>query len=152
METFCLSRKLQKTCACCPRVTLFRHSLFLILLMGMTTFLFPDNISAQGNKLVVRMAKLQIDPAQLEKYKAALKEEIETSVRVEQGVLTLYAVHEKNNPTHVTIFEIYADEEAYKSHIQTPHFKKYKDTTKEWVKSLELVDVVPVALEAKPKL
>jgi len=152
MEIFCLSKTIQKIRTRYRPVKLLRHSLFLILLIGMVTFLFPGSISAQPKNLVVRMAKLQIDPAQLENYKAALKEEIETSVRVEQGVLTLYAVHEKNNPTHVTVFEIYADEDAYKSHIQTPHFKKYKDTTKEWVKSLELLDVIPVALEAKPKL
>ena len=41
---------------------------------------------------VVRIAELEIDPAQLDAYKLALKEEIETSIRVEPGVLTLYAV------------------------------------------------------------
>jgi hypothetical protein len=34
----------------------------------------------------VRLAELEIDPAQIENYKAALKEEIETSIRVESGV------------------------------------------------------------------
>lgn len=56
------------------------------------------SVSGQQNGLVVRMAKLQIDSAQLENYKAALKEHAETAVRVEPGVLTLYAVYEKNNP------------------------------------------------------
>jgi len=49
---------------------------------------------------VARMAELEIDPAQLENYKAALREEIETSIRVEPGVLTLYAVSVKGNPAH----------------------------------------------------
>jgi 4-carboxymuconolactone decarboxylase len=98
------------------------------------------------------MAKLQIDSVQLESYKAALKEEIETSVRIEPGVLTLYAIYEKSNPTHVTILEIYANVDAYKAHLETPHFKKYKTATKEMVKSLELVESVPIALETKPKI
>ncbi|GAB3254442.1 antibiotic biosynthesis monooxygenase [Larkinella harenae] len=93
---------------------------------------------------MVRLAKLKIDSAQLEKYKAALKEEIETSIRVEPGVLTLYAVIEKENPTHITILEIYADSSAYKAHLQTPHFLKYKATTQSMVKSLELVETVPL--------
>ena len=75
---------------------------------------------------MVRLAKLKIDSVQLEKYKAFLKEEIETSLRVEPGVITLYAVSEKDHPTHITILEIYADSAAYKAHIQTPHFLKYK--------------------------
>ncbi len=105
--------------------------------------------SAQQKDLVVRIAKLQIDSSQLEKYKSALKEHAETAVRVEPGVLTLYAVYEKNNPTHVTVFEIYANEAAYKAHLQTPHFLKYKASTKDMVKSLELIETTPIALETK---
>jgi 4-carboxymuconolactone decarboxylase len=41
---------------------------------------------------MVRIAKIVVDQAQVESYKAALKEEIEASVRLEPGVLTLYAV------------------------------------------------------------
>jgi quinol monooxygenase YgiN len=107
--------------------------------------LFSSRVTlAQDEVQMVRLAKLVIDSAQLEKYKAALKEEIEASVRLEAGVLTLYAVSEKNNPTHITILEIYASEQAYKAHIQTPHFLKYKTITKEMVKSLELVETVPL--------
>src|SRR4051812_32610747 len=85
---------------------------------------------------VVRLAELEIDPAQLDKYKAALREEIETSIRVEPGVLTLYAVSVKGHPTQIRMFETYADQRAYEAHLQTPHFQKYKTGTKEMVKSL----------------
>ncbi len=100
---------------------------------------------------MVRLAKLVIDSTQLESYKAALKEEIEASVRLEPGVLTLYAVAEKDNPTHITILEIYADTNAYKAHIQTPHFIKYKTGTKEMVKSLELIEATPLIPRMKIK-
>ena len=99
----------------------------------------------------VRLAEVEIDPAQLESYKAAVKEEIETSVRVEPGVLALYAVSEKDNPAHIMVFEIYRDADAYKAHLETPHFKKYKTTTKGMVKSLKLVETVPIMLSAKAK-
>ena len=115
------------------------------------TIAASSNSFAQDKNLVVRIAKLQIEPAQLENYKAALKEHAETAVRIEPGVITLYAVYEKNNPTHVTVFEIYADNEAYQSHLKTPHFLKYKSTTKEMVKALELIETVPIALESKSK-
>ncbi len=103
-----------------------------------------NNASAQPKSQIVRLAKLVIDSTQLENYKTALKEGIETAVRLEPGVLTLYAVAEKNNPTHITILEIYADSDAYKAHLQTPHFIKYKTGTKDMVKSLELVETVPL--------
>jgi quinol monooxygenase YgiN len=98
----------------------------------------------QQNKQMVRLAKLQIDSLQLEAYTKLLKEEIETSLRVEPGVLTLYPLAEKNNPAHITILEIYASDEAYKAHIKTPHFLKYKNGTINMVKSLELVETIPI--------
>lgn len=88
----------------------------------------------------VRLSKITVDPAQLDAYNAFLKEEIEASMRLEPGVLTLYAVSEKENPNKITILEIYADEAAYQSHIKTPHFQKYKQGTLEMVKELELID------------
>jgi 4-carboxymuconolactone decarboxylase len=126
------------------------HGYLVVFTLMMTIFSF-GHISAQNKTQIVRMAKLQIDSAQLEKYKVALKEEIETSLRVEPGVLTLFAVAEKNSPTHITILEVYADENAYKSHLQTPHFKKYKTETKEMVKLLELIETDPIVLGVKPK-
>src|SRR6202030_3852467 len=52
---------------------------------------------------IVRIAELEIDPGQLEAYKLALKEEIETSIRVEPGVLTLYAVSLREHPEQIRI-------------------------------------------------
>ena len=97
----------------------------------------------------VRVAEIEIDPAQLEAYKAAVKEEIESSVRVEPGILALYAVSDKDNPAHVIVFEMYADRDAYKAHLETPHFRKYKATTQDMVRSLKLLETVPIALSAK---
>lgn len=95
-------------------------------------------------KQLVRLSKIEVDPSRLMEYNAYLKEEIEASMRLEPGVLTLYATAEKENPNKVTILEIYADEEAYRKHIQTPHFQKYKQGTLDMVKSLELVDSTPL--------
>ncbi|HSZ86538.1 MAG TPA: putative quinol monooxygenase [Puia sp.] len=123
----------------------------LVLAISLLTFFFCDKVSAQENRQIVRMAKLVIEPTQLENYKAALKEQMLTALRVEPGVLLYNAVYEKNDQTHITILEVYASDSAYMAHRQTPHFKKYKDTVKDMVKSLELVDVIPIGLESKLK-
>ena len=99
----------------------------------------------------VRLAELEIDPAQLESFKSKIKEGIETAVRVEPGVLVLYAVSESDNPTHIRVFEVYTDANAYKAHLETPHFKKFRATTDKMVKSRKLVDAVPIMLGAKAK-
>ena len=95
---------------------------------------------------LVRIAELDIDPTQVSAYRAALKEEIATSIRLEPGVLTLYAVSVKGQPSQVRIFETYRDQAAYESHLQTPHFKKYKAETQGMVKSLKLIETEPIIL------
>jgi len=99
----------------------------------------------------VRIAELEVDPAQLESFKVAIKEVTETSVRVEPGCLVLYAVAEQEHPARIRVFEIYQDEEAYKTHLQTAHFQKFRATTDGMVKSRKLIDTVPISLAAKAK-
>ncbi|MBC6991290.1 putative quinol monooxygenase [Hymenobacter sp. BT491] len=125
----------------------------IVLLIGVVVLILLAGApaAAQTNGQVVRLAKLDIYPAQLESYKAALREGITTALRVEPGVLTLYAVVEKDHPTRITILEIYASEEAYRAHVQTPHFLKYKTSTQSMIKSLELIDTVPLVPGVKVK-
>ena len=119
-------------------------SLITFYAAGLLMFVFHHASAQEEHKQMVRLANLVIDAAHLESYNEFLKEEIETSIRVEPGVLTLYAVAEKDNPTHITILEIYASEDAYQSHIQTPHFLKYKNGTQHMVKSLTLTETTPL--------
>lgn len=98
----------------------------------------------------LRLAELEIDPTQIERFKASIREEIEASIRVEPGVLTLYAVSLKDEPSKIRVFEMYVDAAAYATHLQTPHFRKFKAETQDIVKSLKLFDATPVALGAQP--
>lgn len=99
----------------------------------------------------VRLARLVIDSIQLASYKALLKEGVEAAMQKEPGVITLYAVFEKERPNHLTILELYADEAAYQVHIKTPHFLKYKQATLPMVQELELLETDPLIPELKIK-
>jgi quinol monooxygenase YgiN len=124
--------------------------LTLIVTFFILTISFSNKVMAQEKNQMVRLAKLKIDPLQLDRYNMALKEQMTTAVRVETGVLTYYAVADKSDASSITILEIYADTTAYKSHIETSHFKKYKETVKDMVKSLELIDVTLIGSAKKP--
>ena len=67
------------------------------------------------------------------------------------GVLAIYCVAEKDNPARLRFFEVYADENAYQAHLESPHFRKYAITTQHMIKSRKLIETVPVQLSAKPK-
>lgn len=89
---------------------------------------------------IVRLSKVEVYPQHLDEYMKYATEVGETSLRTEPGVLTMYAVDEKENPCKITILETYASREAYEKHIASPHFQKYKQETLHMVKRLELVD------------
>jgi quinol monooxygenase YgiN len=98
---------------------------------------------------LVRIAELKVAPEHLEAYTRAVRKEIEISVRTEPGVLAIYSVAEKADPASLRFFEIYADEAAYQSHLASPHFREYFETTKHMITSRKLIETVPVQLSAK---
>ena len=124
-----------------------------LLLFGATMIesLSAPAVAQDTKEAYVRVAEIELDPAQLNAYSAAVKEQIEAAVRLEPGVLALYSVADKENPAHVFVFEIYTDIDAYKAHLETDHFKKYKVTTLHMVKSLKLREMVPILLGAKSR-
>lgn len=126
--------------------------LAVVVALFILMFSLHTNVMAQQNNQMVRLAKIKVDPSKLAEYNTALKEQMATAVRLEPGVLTYYAVADKSDPTSITLLEIYADTAAYKSHLETPHFKKYKETVKDMVKSLELVDVTLIGSAKKPNM
>lgn len=94
----------------------------------------------------VRIAHLRIKPDQLDAFKEAVREEMRDALRYEPGVVALYAVADKDDPAKLLFFEMYVNEEAYQIHRETPHFKKYFETTKDMITDRVLVEGLPVEL------
>ena len=64
-------------------------------------------------------------------------------------VIPQYFMFQKENPNQIRLLEIYANKAAYESHLQTPHFKHYKESTLPMVKSLQLVDMEAIDKKTK---
>lgn len=118
------------------------------LFFGVFNLIFFSTKAQDTNKMY-RVAKIKVDANQLENYKSALKEQMNTAIKLEPGVLSYTAVADKKDSTLITILEVYANFEAYQSHITTAHFKKYKEAVKDMVLSLELIDTELVARAQK---
>lgn len=89
---------------------------------------------------IIRLSKVEVEPEYLDEYIKFATEVGEISLRTEPEVLTMYAMQEKENPCNITILETYASQEAYRSHIASAHFQKYKQGTLHMVKNLQLLD------------
>lgn len=106
----------------------------------------------QPGDMMIRMAEINIDSAFVDRYIAILREEAAASVELEVGVVCIYPMFQKENPTEIRLLEIYADKDAYEAHLQTPHFKHYKAATIEMVRSLKLIDMESIDKETMTKI
>lgn len=133
-----------------------KRSVYLILLITMFGLSCGQKQQNQSRfpaeSMMIRIAEIEIEPNYLDEYTTILREEAEASVRLEPGVISIYPMFQKEDPTHVRILEIYADEEAYKAHLQTPHFKHYKTATNNMIKSLKLIEMDAMDGQAMPQI
>ncbi len=99
---------------------------------------------------MVRIASIEIIPDYLDEYLSILQEESNASVKLEPGVISIFPMYKKENPTSIRLLEIYASREAYEAHLQTPHFKYYKTATLKMVDSLKLIEMSTIDKDAMP--
>ncbi|MBU68625.1 MAG: antibiotic biosynthesis monooxygenase [Cupriavidus sp.] len=127
------------------------HQIFpALLLAGVLPLAGKAQAAPPPAGAIVSIAELDVDPAQIEAFKAAVIEEMDDSVRVEPGVHAIYAVANKNDPEKFTFFEIYASKQAQDEHRNTPHFRKFIDVTKDMVRGRRIVETNAVHLTSKP--
>ena len=92
-------------------------------------------------KQKIRIAEIEVFPEFLEEYLLKAKNVGAISVEKEKGVICIFPMQMKENPTQIRIIEIYASEKDYEFHIKTPHFLEYKTTTLQMIKSLKLIEM-----------
>ena len=107
----------------------------------------PLNMNAFEPSLsnaIFRIAEIEVKPEFLDAYLAAAGDVGATSVREEPGVLCIFPMQDAEKPTSIRIVEIYRDEAAYKAHLATPHFLRYKTGTPHMIESLRLAPMRPL--------
>lgn len=128
-----------------------------LILLSTALFVSCGNEEQQKQKfnldeMMIRISEIEIEPEYLDEYLSILKEESKASVELEPGVISIFPMYRKENPTDIRILEIYANRKAYETHLETPHFKHYKTTTLKMVKSLKLVDMNAIDGETMPMI
>jgi (4S)-4-hydroxy-5-phosphonooxypentane-2,3-dione isomerase len=119
---------------------------FVVALMF---FLMPDNrASAQPPTGFINAVDLDIVPAELEKFKDAIKENAAASMK-EPGCRRFDILVLASNPNHFFLYEVYDNEAAYHAHRATDHVKKYFATTANMVAKREVRPMTPIALNSK---
>jgi quinol monooxygenase YgiN len=104
--------------------------------------------AAQSAAPYINAVDLDIVPAALERYKAAITENAAATVK-EPGCRQFDILVLASNPNHVFLYEVYDSEVAFQAHRASEHFKKYAGITAEMVAKRESRPMTPIAFNAK---
>ncbi len=122
----------------------------LLVFLGLTMTAYA--LENKNNDMIIRISEIEVYPEYLNEYLVFAREVAKASIDKEEGVISIYPMQVIKNNNQIRILEIYKNEEAYKKHIASAHFQKYKQGTLSMVKSLELVDTYQLVPENFSKI
>lgn len=100
----------------------------------------------------VRWSELEVDPTRMDSFRELANENVRETHRSEPGVLVFYWAGEKDHPNRIRVLEVYTDVNAYKVHVASAHYQKFRDASRPLLKGHSLFEAIPVALGAKSQL
>lgn len=122
----------------------------LSIMLGLTVT--AQAYENKNDDMIIRISEIEVYPEYLDEYLIFAKEVAKVSIEKEDGVISIYPMMVIKNSNQICILEIYKNEEAYKNHIASAHFQKYKQGTISMVKSLDLVDTYQLVPENFAKI
>ena len=111
-----------------------------------------DKRIVQSERTINNLVVVEVKPEFQAAFKNIVFPEMVESLRVEKGVLAMYAATDMKNIHRWYFYEIYASDEDYQLHRQTPHFKDYLTQTAHMCASKEMIPVKPVFLRNKGEI
>lgn len=99
-----------------------------------------------------KLVKVEVNPQDNQQFAQIITAEMAQSLKVEDGVIAMYAATEQAQPNKWLFFEIYASDAAYEDHRKTPHFNDYLKQTEKMVVDKQMLEIEPAYLGNKGDL
>ncbi|MGP0090585.1 MAG: putative quinol monooxygenase [Xanthobacteraceae bacterium] len=128
-----------------------RTSVVAVALFAAVAVLVPlrsPNVAAESAPSYVNAVDLDIVPAEMQNYLAAIKENGAAAIK-EPGCRQFDIMVLASNPNHIFLYEVYDNEAAFQAHRATDHFKKYAATTGSMVAQRNARPMTPIAFHSK---
>lgn len=98
-------------------------------------------LNTDGDKFVLRVAKVELADGKHDEFSAIVKKEMRNAIAREAGAEILMAGSNRENENEWLFFEVYANDQAYDKHIKTDWFESYLKGTEDMVKDKKLVEL-----------
>ena len=83
--------------------------------------------------MYIILAPLQVKGEYKDQFVKAMLDDAKSSVNNEPGCLRFDVIQDAKEANRIWVYEVYEDEEAFQSHLNSPHFFKWRETTKDWL-------------------
>lgn len=121
-----------------------------------STMLVPqflgDKPFVQNKETINNLVIVDVKPTDQQAFRDIVLPEMAESLKVEPGVLAMYAATDAKNRYRWFFYEIYASDAAYQQHREPPHFRDYIRLTAEMTDRKEAIPVVPALLKNRGAL
>ena len=121
----------------------------ILLVAGALWLAAPQpRAAAQSAAPYINAVDLDIVPAEMERYKAAIIANAAATVK-EPGCRQFDILVLASNPNHVFLYEVYDSEAAFLAHRASDHFKSYMATTGNMVAKRDARPMTSIAFNSK---
>lgn len=83
--------------------------------------------------MIILHVSLEVKPEHAAEFLEVVRHDAEHSERDEPGCLRFDVIQDRDQTNRFYFYEVYRDEAALAAHRETPHFKYYAETTKDWL-------------------
>nr|WP_303819657.1 antibiotic biosynthesis monooxygenase [Actinobacillus minor] len=120
--------------------------------LALTPQFLGDKKIQQTAQIRTKLVKIEVNPQDNQQFAQIITAEMTQSLKVEDGVIAMYAATEQDQPNKWLFFEIYASDVAYEAHRKTPHFNDYLKQTEKMVVDKQMIEIEPTYLGNKGEL
>lgn len=99
--------------------------------------------------MITRLFKLGRKLDNAEEFNRVGEKNLTTSIETEPGTLAMYSTHLPDDPAMCYVFEVYADDDAYRVHASSEQFKAYVAMAADTLTSREVCQVRPELMVEK---
>ncbi|MGI9436119.1 MAG: putative quinol monooxygenase [Geminicoccaceae bacterium] len=81
----------------------------------------------RSSRKFVIVAEFEVKPEKIDRFMELAIEDASQSIAKEPDCLQFDVTILEDNPNHVLLYEVYADEAAFDAHLETPHCKVFRE-------------------------
>lgn len=124
----------------------FNQEMADVIIADQTVDLLPQFMGHQDvalnistpNGLWINIVQIKVKPGHRNDYQQLVSEQLANALRIDPGILAIYAGTKQGQPDDWVIYEVFQSEENYRNHVANPEHQRYVAASKDWIQSKQV--------------